>query len=224
MIDTLHAPQIGKRSEPRIYRIKARKQYLAVSKKKSPGRKAVRNAIRKQPSHLKRNLKAIEKLTEEGGLSELGKKQYRDLLIISELYRQHHLMFKQRVDSLKDRIISISQPHIRPIVRGKAKAKTEFGAKVSASVVDGFCFADRLRFDACNEGEDLPGQVEAFHRRYGHYPPPVHADKIYGTRKNRAYCKRLGIRLSGPKLGRPRKAHRSKPRGAETGKVPTPTR
>lgn len=205
MIDTLHAPLIGKKPKPRTYRIKARKQYLAVAKKKSPGRKAVRKAIRQQLSHLQRNLKTIEKLTGEGRLSALGKKQYHDLLVISELYRQQHLMFEQRVHSVKDRIISISQPHIRPIVRGKAKAKTEFGAKLSASVVDGFCFADRISFDAYNEGEDLPGQIEAFHRRYGHYPASVHADKIYGNRKNRAYCKNLGIRLSGPKLGRPRK-------------------
>ena len=197
-------PFIGKKPKPRTYRIKARKQYLAVAKKKSPGRKAVRKAIRQQLSHVQRNLKAIEKLTLEGSLSRLSKKQYRNLLVISELYRQQYLMFDQRVHSVKDRIISISQPHIRPIVRGKAKAKTEFGAKLSASVVEGFCFADRISFDAY-EGEELPGQVEAFHRRYGHYPASVHADKIYGNRKNRAYCKKLGIRLSGPKLGRPRK-------------------
>ena len=205
MIDTLHEPLIGKKPKPRTYRIKARKQYLAVAKKKSPGRKAIRKAIRQQLSHVERNLNPIEKLTAEGSLGKLGKKQYRDLLVITELYRQQHLMFEQRVHSVKDRIISISQPHIRPIVRGKAKAKTEFGAKLSASVVDGYCFADRISFDAYNEGEDLPGQVEAFHRRYGHYPASVHADKIYGNRKNRAYCKNLGIRLSGPKLGRPRK-------------------
>jgi len=205
MIDTLHAPLIGKRPKARTYRIKARKQYLAVSKKKSPGRKAVRKAIRQQLSHVERNLNTIERISAEGGLGKLGKKQYRDLLVISELYRQQHLMFQAQVHSVKDRIISIAQPHIRPIVRGKAKAKTEFGAKLSASVVDGFCFADRISFDAYNEGEDLSGQIEAFHRRYGHYPASVHADKIYGTRKNRAYCKKLGIRLSGPKLGRPRK-------------------
>jgi len=40
-------------------------------------------------------------------------------------------------------------------------------------------------------------------RRFGCYPAPVHADKIYRTRANRAYCKQRGIRLSGPPLGRP---------------------
>jgi hypothetical protein len=33
----------------------------------------------------------------------------------------------------------------------------------------------------------------------------VNADKIYRNRKNRKFCKRHGIRLSGPVLGRPPK-------------------
>ena len=38
----------------------------------------------------------------------------------------------------------------------------------------------------------------------GRYPERVLADQIYRTRKNRAYCKENGIRMSGPALGRPR--------------------
>ena len=206
IIDVLHAPKTGKKAKPRTYRVKARKQYLAVAKKKSPGRKALRKAIRQQLSHVRRNLKSIETLSTGKELLLLSPKQHRDLLVISELYRQQEYMYKHRTHRVKDRIVSISQPHVRPIVRGKAKAGTEFGAKLSASVVDGFVFADRISFDAYNESEDLPGQIEAFRRRYGHYPASVHADKIYCNRANRAYCKQLGIRLSGPRLGRPRKA------------------
>jgi hypothetical protein len=39
----------------------------------------------------------------------------------------------------------------------------------------------------------------------GHYPQRVLVDQIYRTRNNRNYCKSKGIRLSGPKLGRPSK-------------------
>lgn len=42
-----------------------------------------------------------------------------------------------------DRIVSINQPHIRPIVRGKAGKPVEFGAKISASCVDGYVFLDK---------------------------------------------------------------------------------
>uniref|UniRef100_UPI00403E7050 transposase n=1 Tax=Microcoleus sp. TaxID=44472 RepID=UPI00403E7050 len=34
-------------------------------------------------------------------------------------------------------------------------------------------------------------------------PESVHADRIYRTRENRAWCKERGIRISGPPLGRP---------------------
>jgi len=39
--------------------------------------------------------------------------------------------------------------------------------------------------------------------RHGHYPQVICADQIYRTRSNRSFCKRYGIRLSGPRLGRP---------------------
>lgn len=205
ILDVLHQPFVGKKPKPRTYRVKARKQYLAVSKKKSPGRKRIRKAVGQQLAFLRRNLKHIAGLSEQDSVRTLSAKQYRDLLVIHELFRQQDQMYQTRTHSVKDRIVSISQPHIRPIVRGKAKAKTEFGAKISASIVDGFTYVDRISFDAYNEGEDIPQQVELYRARYGHYPESVHADSIYGTRANRAYCRSLGIRLSGPRLGRPRK-------------------
>lgn len=45
--------------------------------------------------------------------------------------------------------------------------------------------------------------IERFRERTGYYPERVLADQIYRTRENRCYCKEHGIRLSGPKLGRP---------------------
>ena len=69
---------------------------------------------------------------------------------------------------------------------------------------DGVTFLDGLSFDPYNEGEDLKIQALAYRRRYGHYPKVICADQIFRTRANRAYCKRHGIRLSGPRLGRPK--------------------
>ena len=156
--------------------------------------------------------------------NSLGKRQYRNLLVINELYQQQNLMFEQRVHSVKDRIISISQPHIRPIVRGKAKAKAEFGAKVSASVVDGFCFADRISFDTYDEGEDVPSQIEAFRRRYGHYPVSVHADKIYGNRKKPRLLQKARHSIFRPQTWTPPQSYRSKCRRTEIGKTSAPAR
>jgi transposase, IS5 family len=209
IIDCMHSTLIGKRPKPRTYRKKARKDYLALIKQKSPGRKKIRKAIRKQLGYVGRNLKTIEGMASEGLLHYLGKRLYRLLLVSQELYRQQLWMYQNRCHRIGDRIVSLYQPHVRPIVRGKAHAPVEFGAKVSISLVDGFSFVDVLSWDAYNESGDLEGQIESYRVRYGFYPESVHADKIYRTRDNRRYCKKYGIRLSGPPLGRPKQVTES---------------
>jgi len=164
-----------------------------------------RKAIRKQLGYVERNLKAINKLKNESRLTLLNRIQYKNLFVISELFRQQKWMHEQRENRINDRIVSISQPHIRPIKRGKANASTEFGAKISASLVDGYCFLDRLDWNNFNESGDLINQVESYKKRYGFYPDSVHADKIYRNRDNIKFCKKHSIRLSGPRLGRPPK-------------------
>lgn len=205
IIDTMHASLVGTQKKPRTYRQNARKDYLAVAKQKRPGYKKVRKAIGKQLCYLRRNLRNIDKMASEDLLIHLSKRQYRDLLVTKELCRQQLWMYENYTHKIADRIVSISQPHIRPIVRGKAKSKVEFGAKVSVSLVDGFSFVDRIDWDNYNESGDLIEQIKKYHKRFGFYPESAHADQIYRTRENRRYCKSHGIRLSGLPLGRPKK-------------------
>jgi len=70
---------------------------------------------------------------------------------------------------------------------------------------NGMARLERLSFDAYNEADVLTGAIENYRERTGHYPERVLVDQIYRNRKNRAYCKERGIRISGPALGRPRK-------------------
>ena len=133
----------------------------------------------------------------------MSHKIYKTLLVLTEVYRQQQWLFDNNKQSIEQRIVSLSQPHIRPIVRGKAGKKVEFGAKLSASCFEGYVFLDRMSWDSFNESRDLKAQVETYHRFTGYYPESVHADRIYRTRENRAWCKEKGIRISGPPLGRP---------------------
>jgi hypothetical protein len=144
-------------------------------------------------------------LAAQVGLYRLSRRQYRNLLVIAELFRQQQHMHRGRTHAIEGRIVSISQPHVRPIVRGKTATPVEFGAKISVSVADGFCYVDRLSWEVYNESTDLIGRVEQYRERFGHYPASVHADKLYRSRENRRYCKDRGIRLSGPPLGRPKR-------------------
>ena len=115
------------------------------------------------------------------------------------------MMFEQNVRSCADRIISIYQPHLRPIVRGKAKAKVEFGAKIGASIVNGYTYVDHLSWDAYNESSDLAMQIELYRKRFGMLPREVQVDKIYLGKANRQYLKDNNVECYNRPLGRPPK-------------------
>jgi len=204
IIDKLYA-ESGLKTKPRTYRKTARKNFLNFIKNKNPKQSFRRASTRKQLCYLRRNLSHIDRLQQKVTLSPLENQLYKKLVVINEIYRQQKDLYDRKSTRISDRIVSLSQPHVRPIVRGKSGKKYEFGAKISISVVDGFTFLDRLSWDAYNESEDLPHQVEAYKRRFGQYPESVHADQIYRNRSNIAYCKERGIRLSGKPLGRPPK-------------------
>ncbi len=109
------------------------------------------------------------------------------------------------VHTVENRIVSISRPYLRPIVRGKARAPVEFGAKLDISVVDGYTRLETQSFDAYNEATFLKEAIERYRQRTGKYPQRVLADKIYRNRENLRFCNEHRIRLSGPALGRPKK-------------------
>ena len=205
IIDQLHAYASEGQKKPRTYREKARKNFLLVTKLRRKPAKLLRKAICKQLAYLNRNLKSIAALAAVVSLSVLKKKSYGNLLVCNELYRQQLEMYRHRNHTTKDRLVSISQPHVRPIVRGKASAKTEFGMKLSMSVVDGWSRFEKMSWNAYNEGCDLIAEVKRYRDREGYYPESVHVDKIYQTRSNRLWCVKNGIRMSGVPLGRPPK-------------------
>lgn len=205
IIDALYEQLRGHLTgKPRTYRRQARRAYLAIAKQRRVGAKQLRKAVGQQLRYVQRNLKHIDRLIAAGAsLAQLSKGQYRTLLVISELFRQQQQMYQSRTRRIDHRIVSLAQPHVRPIVRGKAGSPVEFGPKLSASCSGGYVFLDHLSWENFNESKDLTSQVEAYRQRFGYYPASVHADQIYRTRANRAWCKAKGIRLSGPPLGRP---------------------
>ena len=137
--------------------------------------------------------------------NSLPKSLQQKLQTIKELYGQQKYMYDNHTHSVQNRIISISQPWLRPIVRGKAKAAVEFGAKLDISVVDGWSRLEFYSFEAYNEAMNLPQMIEGYKARTGSYPQRILADKIYRNRENISFCSARGIRLSGPALGRPKK-------------------
>lgn len=191
--------------KPRNYREIARKEYLKTAQKKSKTKNEIRSAIRKQLSYLHRNIKSIHELLDHCQQIPMDPKSYKYWLVIQHVYEQQKRMHDTGTHSVDDRIVSIHQPHVRPIVRGKSTAKVEFGAKINVSLVDGMAFLENHSWDAFNEGKKLVESVEKYKTRFGYYPLQVLADKIYCNRDNRAYLKQEGIKLRAKPLGRPSK-------------------
>jgi len=206
LIDLLYVPSVHKK-KPRTYRLKARKDYLAAAKKRKKGLKTLRKALRKQLNYVGRNLRSLDAMLDTVGLplpDSFTHTDMRTLWIVREVYRQQKEMFDTRTNRIDNRLVSIFQPHVRPIVRGKDKAKVEFGAQVSVSIMNGFRRIHRIEWDAYNEASDLKEQVENYKTTYGVYPEIVLADKKYGTKDNRAYMKAHNITYGGTPLGRPK--------------------
>ena len=206
LIDKLYRPFVHGRKKPRTYRVEARDRYLDLAKKKVRKRSEIRKAIGQQLRYLRRNLKTIQSLMSVEGCRELGKRDKRYLETIMKVYEQQLSMYENGTHRVAERIVSIHQPHVRPIVRGKEKAKVEFGSKINVSLVDGYSFLDHLSWDAFNEGSYLMDSVEKYRKRHGFYPSEVLVDSIYCTRENHRKLKELGIKLTGRQLGRPPKA------------------
>lgn len=202
MIDIICYEQNYKK--PRTYCMKARKDYLNLAKSKKRSKKKIRKTIKSQLQYIRRDLRYIDEFLEEIDLCD--EHLIKQLATIRTLVEQQQYMYDNKVHSVPDRIVSISQPYIRPIVRGKAKAPVEFGAKLDLSIDEnGIARLERLSFDAYNESDVLITAVENYKNRTGHYPERVLVDQIYRNRANRTYCSEHGIRISGPALGRPKK-------------------
>lgn len=191
------------KKKPRMYRQRARRDYLRLSKSKRRGAKMIRAAIKKQLQYIRRDVRYIAEFVQNG--TKLTQKQADRLNVATTVYEQQRIMFESGTHSVPQRIVSLSQPWVRPIVRGKARANTEFGAKLHVSLVNGYARIERLDFEAYNESEDFWKALHRYHDYYGCWPERVLADKIYRNRQTLAFCKDHGIRLSGPALGKPPK-------------------
>ena len=145
------------------------------------------------------------RMKEEAGEERLSPADKERLETIEKVYEQQRFMHDTGTRSCPDRIVSLRQPHIRCIMRGKAGRPYEFGQKLHLSVVNGFTFIEDQSYDNYNEGVRLQASAERYKDRFGYYTEAILADTIYRNGENRSFCKEHGIRLSGSKLGRPRK-------------------
>lgn len=188
--------------KPRTYCRVVRREYLSLAKARKKGGKRIRHMVRILLGCVARNTRYIQTLQGRG--FALTAKETVQMGIIQELYRQQKYMYDNKVHRVDQRIVSLHMPFIRPIVRGKTPEPVEFGPKMDLSVdAGGNSRVEFYSYEAYNESKHLVDAIEAYRRRTGRYPERVLADTIYRNRENRIYCQKRGIRMSGPRLGRP---------------------
>lgn len=182
----------------------ARKQYLNFSKKKKKTGKVIRETMKQMLQHVRRNEKQLIKLIalmrkKDKETEKVIHRRLGDIRIIME---QQWGMYRWRSHAVKNRIVSYSQPEVRPVVRGKAGKPVEFGPKAELSLVDGYLLLDCLSFDNFNEANKLEESIKNYEDRFGKNPEKMIGDGIYGNRDNRNLLKVEGIRSALKPLGR----------------------
>jgi len=206
IIDIVYQKDNKQGIKPRTYRRRMNKNYLNFSKKRKKRKNEIRKMKHQLLEHLKRDIghinNMLDKWEEKGKAFPLKQQQQRQLWIITTLYEQQREMYNNRTNTCSNRIVSIHQPHVRPIKRGKQNSETEFGSKLGVSLDSGFARIDTLSWDAYNESSDLIKSVESYYQLHGHYPELVQVDKIYHTKRNRKWLKERDIRITAAPLGR----------------------
>jgi transposase, IS5 family len=182
-----------------------KKEFLSYQKTKKKTKKAEKKLIKKLLKFLLRLLHLHNQLVTQKEVV-LSLKQKAQMLTITKVYEQQHGKVYGHVEQIKDRIVSLSKPYIRPIVRGKETKAVEFGAKVNKLQIDGISFIEHFSYDAFNEGTRLKSCIGLHQQLFGkctHHS----ADKIYATNNNRKHCTSKKIVTNFEPKGKQKVAH-----------------
>jgi len=196
---------IGKKY--RTYSRRARKEYLNFSKKRTKTKKVIQKAKKQMLQYVRRNIEqlreAIEVVRAEG--QRVKQKIMERLEVAEKIYHQQLEMYKERVNRVKERIVSFHRPYVRPIKRGKVGKRVEFGGKGALVHVGGFLFLDYFAHEAFAEEQFLAEHLLGYAERFGKLPPYMSMDTKYGTQENRDLAEETKVRASFRPRGRPPK-------------------
>jgi hypothetical protein len=165
--------------------------FTNYQKTKKKTRRQEKKLRKKLLKFLLKLLQHVTELNEKYQLTYSNKQRKRYAAIV-RIYDQQHKKLYGNAKEIKDRIVSLSKPYIRPIIRGKETKVVEFGAKVNILQIDGINFIEHLSYDAFNEGTRLQSGIH-LHRKLFATCTHISADQIYATNANRSYCKKQGI-------------------------------
>lgn len=181
------------------------KANLAYRKQRKHTHKQTRKMIMRLLALLGKMLKEIRRqMRVHSEMTLLNEKELEILEVVTNVYRQQKNHFKSgdSRESIPNRIVSISKPYVRPIVRGKETKTVEFGAKCNNILIDGISFIEKLSFNAFNEGARLKHCVSLSEKLTGVPVKKIGGDQGYSGNDNKTFCKENKIETSFTQKGR----------------------
>ena len=191
---------------PRTKFLDVEKANLAYRKQRKHNKAQTRKITRRLLDLLGKILMEMRKMERDHqDIKLFTEREKQTIDIITKVYRQqyNHFQSGDARESIPNRIVSVSKPYVRPIVRGKEAKNVEFGAKCNNILVDGISFIEKLSFNAFNEGTRLEHCIKMHKRLFGEDAKKVGGDAGYAGTANRDLCKELKIQTSFVKRGKP---------------------
>lgn len=198
MAQILRTCKATKQKQPRSKFLEIEKRVLAYSRKRRKTKKETRAIIRSLLYLLQKLVDQWQSLQFDEQALIYHVSKFPTIRIILSQQKQ---LFEDSSAEIKDRIVSLYKPYIRPIVRGKENKPVEFGAKVHMHQVGGLDFIEHLSFNAFHEGNRMEDSVR-FHQHLFGKITVFGGDQIYATNKNRRYCTEHGIATCFKRKGR----------------------
>ena len=198
---------------PRTKYLDVEKANLTYRKQRKHTKGQTRKITRRLLDLLGKILRETRKIEREHeGVKLFTDRERLTIEIITKVYRQqrNHFRSGDARESIPDRIVSVSKPYVRPIVRGKEVKSVEFGSKCNNILVDGISFIEKLSFNAFNEGTRLPHCIKMHKRLFGVELKKIGGDASYAGNANRELCTSNGILTSFVQKGRRAKEKREK--------------
>ena len=185
---------------PRSKYHEQKKRQLGYARKR---KKTYKETLKRRKSLiylLEKGLGQLQEVISELKGAGMADDEFTYLKTIKTVLSQQTFLLSHPSNELKNRIVSLPRPYVRPIKRGKENKSVEFGMKVHMLQVDGISFLDTMDFNNFNECTRLRISVLKHKSIFG-LARQLGADGIYATNSNRRYCTEKKIFTSFPKKG-----------------------
>lgn len=194
------AKQFGSRSY-RSYKRVAQRVFIQYQKFRHHTTKSRRRVQKKLLQFARRNINQLKEAVQEvsslvGTGLDKAKEQFLKesknfLETASSILTQQKDVYQGL--AVKERIVSIEKPHIRPMVRGKYPVEVEFGPKVLLNLKNDFLFLEDLKFNNISDAQLLEKSIRGYQRQFGHLPTQLSTDRGFWSSENYLLAQGYGI-------------------------------